>query len=124
MSLIFSVLNCKNQLKMLNNVVFVKLKRNFSEIKALLTGCFCTGNYQALGTRNARPKNYVGLWALGFGLCICPHRNIIHQVAPHDFIQLLRKNPSYHHSIATTCLGYDGRYSQSKNKQYNSIKFW
>ena len=34
----FFVFDCKNQLKIVNNVVFVKLKRNFSqEINALLT---------------------------------------------------------------------------------------
>ena len=32
MLLIFFVINCKNQLKIVNNVVFVKLKRNFSQV--------------------------------------------------------------------------------------------
>ena len=35
----FSVFNCKIQLKIVSNVVSVKLKRNFSQaINALLTG--------------------------------------------------------------------------------------
>ena len=38
MLLFFFVVNCKNHLKIVNDVVFVKLKRNFSEaINALLT---------------------------------------------------------------------------------------
>ena len=53
--MIFFAFNCKNQLKIVNNVVFVKLKRNFSQvINALLTGrCFYTGSYKALGLNNA-----------------------------------------------------------------------
>ena len=64
----FSVFQLQKSLKIVSNVVFVKLKVNFSQaINALLTGwCFYTGRHKALGPRNALPSvgHYVGPWAL------------------------------------------------------------
>ena len=57
----FSVFQLQKSLKIVINVVFVKLKVNFSQaINALLTGwCLYTGRHKALGPRIGRALGFV-----------------------------------------------------------------